>query len=86
MVKMYLVVSHAVKDYSDCGVGTKLFGDIEKAKKEFQRCVEKEKREIKRMNNEWIILANTDVEFEACEENYYAQNHTHIEIRVLSIN
>lgn len=83
MKKIYLVVSHAVNDYSDCGVGTTAFNTREMAEKFFHEQVENEKSAI--AGFDWVIGSDTNKEFEAYEEGYYAQNHTFIEIRELVI-
>lgn len=83
MKKIYLVVSHAVCDLEDYGVGTIAFEKEEDAKKYFDEQVEMEKAEID--GEGWIVSSDTDTEFEAYEEGDYTRNHTMCEIRELVI-
>lgn len=83
MKKIFLVISHAVCDLEDYGVGTIPFEKEDDAKKYFNEQVAYEKDAIEGLD--WIISQDTDTEFEAYEDGYYTRNHTMCEIRELTI-
>lgn len=83
MKKIYLVVSHAVCDLEDYGVGTISFEKEDDAKKYFNEQVAYEKDAIEGFD--WVISQDTNTEFEAYEDGDYTRNHTMCEIRELII-
>ena len=83
MKKIYLVVSHAICDLEDCGIGTVAFLKEEDAKSYFREQVEGEKYAIEGLD--WVISSDTDTAFEAYEDGDYTRNHTMCEIRELVI-
>lgn len=82
MKKVYLVVSHAVDNQEDLGVGTWLFETEKDAKQFFDKLVTDEKEYI---NDDWVVK-ESDWQFETYEEGYYIHNHSVIEIRDLIID
>lgn len=82
MKKIYLVVSSAVNDCEDYGIGTIAFDSRAKAEKFFRSQVEQEKEAIK--DFDWVIEESED-SFCAYEDGNYSANHTIQEIREMVV-
>ena len=77
MKKVFVVVSHAICDYEDCGIGTIVCSSKDKALSHFRSIVDGEKREI---DEYWVVEENED-SFCAYLEGEYSANMTMCEIR-----
>lgn len=79
MKEIYLVVTHAVCDFVDNGVSTRVFSTYDKAKEAFEAYVSSEMNYIADYEG-WIVEEDED-RFEAWEDGRYCENHTFGEIR-----
>lgn len=73
------MVTHAVSDCEDCGMGTQAFNTYEKAKKAFDAYVSGEMSYIADYED-WVIEQSED-SFYAYEDGRYSENHTFGEIK-----
>lgn len=80
-MKHYVVIyDWAVDHISESGVEiTAVVHSLEEAKEIFAKAVESEK--IYAEANNWTIYTDSDVEFDAGEEGYYAAEHAHFYIQ-----
>lgn len=78
MKKVFVVVSHAICDYEDCGIGTIVCSSKDKALKHFRSIVDGEKRAID--EDEWVVEEDED-SFCAYIDGEYSANMTMCEIR-----
>lgn len=79
MKEIYLLVTHAVCDLEDFGLGTRVFSTYDKAKEAFDAYVSDEMEYISKHEG-WIAEEEED-RFEAWEDGRYCENHTFCEIR-----
>lgn len=79
MKEIYLVVTHAVSDCEDCGVGTQVFSTYEDAHRAFGNYVSGEMAYIAE-EEDWIVEQSED-SFCAYEDGRYSESHTFGEIR-----
>lgn len=79
MKAIYLVVTQAVCNFVDNGVGTQVFSTYDKAKEAFDAYVSSEMDYIAKYDG-WIVEKEED-RFEAHEGGRYCENHTFGEIR-----
>lgn len=79
MKEIYLLVTHAVCDLEDLGLGTRVFSTYDKAKEAFDAYVSDEMEYIADCED-WIVEEDED-RFEAWEDGRYCENHTFGEIR-----
>jgi hypothetical protein len=83
MKEIYLVVTHAVSDCEDCGVGTQVFSTYDKAKKAFDAYVSGEMSYIAEEDG-WEIEQSED-SFCAYDDGRYSESHTFGEIRKIFV-
>lgn len=79
MKEIYLVVTSAVSDCEDCGVGTQAFSTYEDAHRAFDNYIRGEMAYITE-EEEWIVEQDED-SFCAYEDGRYSENHAFGEIR-----
>lgn len=80
MKEIYLVVTHAVSDCEDCGVGTRVFSTYEDARRAFDNYVSGEMAYIVEEEG-WIVEQHSEDSFCAYEDGRYSESHTFGEIR-----
>ena len=78
-MKHYIVINDWSNEY-ECGVTIiAVAHSLEEAKESFNECIAEEKAYVE--DKGWTIYEDSDVDFDAGEEGYYAANHTRLYIQ-----
>lgn len=80
---VWCVKTHIVSDYGTITDEVRLFNALEDAEKVFNNIVEEERRIAN--DKEWVIEYDDNRNFEAYEEDYYAHNHSCVELFEIEI-